>query len=244
LVSRVLSGALVAAVLFASWAVPVQAAGGHRAHTNTVRGHHAGAVGVAGPTTTGGPAPAGYIPCDITKAYGLDPVPGDGNGQTIAIVDAYNLKDPPGDFMKFDTTFLPPNAGRLDVHQMSATAGDAKAQGWADEIDLDIQWAHGIAPAAHIWLVEAASNSTDDMLFAIAWALKYTNPDIVLMAWTIEEPEAGHDSAFPAVINGNHPVAYVGATGDAPPNGMVGWPSNSSRVLSVGGTTLHQEAAG
>src|SRR5439155_18926565 len=37
-----------------------------------------------------GTGPAGYSPADIRKAYGFDKLSGDGAGQTIAIVDAYD----------------------------------------------------------------------------------------------------------------------------------------------------------
>ena len=119
-------------------------------------------------------APTGYTPQQLQTAYGLNQVSfsgikGDGAGQTIALVDAYdnpsfvNSTDP-----NFDTSALhifdhnsvcpirrasprsirmarPPRSPRLP---RLGSAGSI-------EIALDIEWAHAMAPAASIILVEA-----------------------------------------------------------------------------------------
>src|SRR5262249_84548 len=71
----------------------------------------AGVVPFASPGTN--PTPHGFSPPQIRNAYGLDNikfggVTGDGTGQTIAIVDAYNHPNIAGDLAQFSTQFKLP----------------------------------------------------------------------------------------------------------------------------------------
>ena len=59
-----------------------------------------------------------YTPVQVRHAYGLDritfnhgAVRGDGNGQTIAIIDAYDQPNLAGDLAAFDLTFGRPASG-------------------------------------------------------------------------------------------------------------------------------------
>ena len=54
---------------------------------------------------------------------------------------------------------------------------------WAGEVALDVEWAHAIAPGAHILLVEAASDATSDLLTAIDYARRQTGVVAVSMSW-------------------------------------------------------------
>ena len=108
-------------------------------------------------------SPIGLTPAQVKAAYGFSSVNfgsvvGNGAGQTIAIVDAYNDPNITSDLAKFDQTFgLAAPASLKIVNQSGGTSLPQSDQGWAGEIALDVEWAHAIAPAANILLVEASS---------------------------------------------------------------------------------------
>ena len=102
--------------------------------------------------------PYGYTPAEIRHAYGFDQiafatssgaVSGNGAGQTIAIVDAYNDPNIVKDLSAFDSQFgvvAPPKFTVVNERGLSALPStDA---GWSMEISLDVEWAHAIAPGA------------------------------------------------------------------------------------------------
>src|SRR6266851_8083767 len=99
------------------------------------------------PAATGGKAP--YSPYQIRHAYGLDKLSLDGSGQTIAIVDAYDHPNILSDLQQFDRAFGLPDPVFTKATPQGQPAVD---NGWAGEIALDVEWAHAIAPRAHILL--------------------------------------------------------------------------------------------
>ena len=126
--------------------------------------------------------PPGLSPREIRHAYGLDhvifsnrkhPIHANGAGQTIAIVDAYDAPNIAHDLRVFSKTFhLPTTDANGDFVLTKATTRRPPPTdpGWALEISLDVEWAHAIAPRAHILLVEAASPTNDNLLNAIDYA--------------------------------------------------------------------------
>ncbi len=110
--------------------------------------------------------------------------------------------------------------------------------GWATEIALDVQWAHATAPLARIVLIEAPDASVTSLANAVALANKMGS-GVVSMSFGAAEGSwtAGYD----AVFSGSG-MSYLAATGD---NGSaVSWPSVSTKVLAVGGTTLSYSGSG
>ncbi|GDY35639.1 putative Ig domain-containing protein [Acidovorax sp. NB1] len=110
--------------------------------------------------------------------------------------------------------------------------------GWATEIALDVQWVHAIAPLARIVLVEAPDASVNSLLGAIRLA-NSMGPGVVSMSFGAQEGAwtASVDSAFAAAG-----MTYLAATGDS--GAGVNWPSVSSNVIAVGGTTLTYSGSG
>lgn len=110
--------------------------------------------------------------------------------------------------------------------------------GWATEIALDVQWVHAIAPLARIVLVEAPDASVNSLLGAIRLA-NSMGPGVVSMSFGAQEGAwtASVDSAFTAAG-----MTYLAATGDS--GAGVNWPSVSSNVIAVGGTTLTYSGSG
>src|SRR5262245_53809598 len=99
-----------------------------------------------------------FTPAQISQTYGVNliqfgSVKGDGTGQTIAIVDAYDAPNIQSDLAKFDSTYgLSNNDGNGQPVLTKATPQGTPTYnaGWAQEITLDVEWAHAIAPGAHI----------------------------------------------------------------------------------------------
>src|SRR5262249_21361675 len=137
--------------------------------------------------------PGGFSPAQIRHAYGFDQisfngVPGDGRGQTIAIIDAYDQPNIAGDLATFDSTFCiaaPPSLTK--GNQAGGTSYPVVDAGWGLEISLDVEWAHAIAPAANILLVEANSNNFSDLFAAITYAKNLPGVSVVSMSWGSSE---------------------------------------------------------
>ncbi len=126
----------------------------------------------------------------ITKLKGS--ITGNGAGQTIAIVDAYNDPNISGDLATFDAKFGLPAASLKVVSETGATNLPTTDAGWSLEISLDVEWAHAIAPGASIVLVEASSASFSDLLTAVKYAANYSGVSVVSMSWGSNEFQRGN----------------------------------------------------
>jgi subtilase family serine protease len=213
-----------------------------------------GAGGSGGVTPHGSPGPTGYSPAQLKHAYGFDQVTfsngtvtGDGSGESIAIVDAYD--DPrlvsstsasfsTSDLHKFDVAFGLPDPTFTKLDENGGTSYPAANAGWISEIALDVEWAHAIAPKAGIVLVEAASASFGDLLTAVQTAARQPGVVAVSMSWGGGEfsGESSYDSYFQA-----SGVTYLVSSGDS--GAPAEYPSASPFVVSVGGTTLHLDGS-
>jgi len=178
----------------------------------------------------------GLTPAQVRNAYGFDQIAGDGTGQTIAIVDAYDDPNILADLQKFDATFGLPDPTFTKV----MPGGKAKSNSdWSLEIALDVEWAHAIAPGASILLVEAPSASLTDLLNAVTYAANQAGVVAVSMSWGTSEfsGETSYDKTFT-----HTGVTYVASSGDS--GSPADWPGVSPNVLSVGGTTLKTASDG
>ncbi len=217
-------------------------------------------------------------------------VPGDGRGQTIAIVDAYDYPTALNDVNAFSANFgLPqfntsggPTFQKLTqtgqpVSTSTSSPNYVAAQGpsssdWEGEEALDIEWAHAIAPMANIDLFEATNDGTTSVgdlgnLFTAVHTADNT-PGVVAvsMSWDDDEYEwtsaqiANDDATYfttpsghlggSATMGGTEiagGITYLAASGDAGAYGdgfpydttpTPEYPTSSSNVVSVGGTTL------
>jgi subtilase family serine protease len=194
--------------------------------------------------------PAGLSPQQISQAYSFDQitfnngaVKGDGSGQTIAIVDAYNQPNLASDLHIFDSMYGLPDPPRFTVvNQNGGNSLPAADPNWGVEESLDVEWAHAIAPGANILLVEANSNSYADLMAAVNYARNQPGVSVVSMSWGSSEfsSETAYDSYF-TTPSGHPGVAFIASSGD---NGLVEYPSTSPNVLAVGGTQLTTDSAG
>ncbi|HZZ42832.1 MAG TPA: SdrD B-like domain-containing protein [Tepidisphaeraceae bacterium] len=197
----------------------------------------------------------GRTPAQIRKSYGIgsisfNGVTGDGTGQTIAIVDAYD--DPSfvsstnsnfliSDLHRFDTQFGiadPPSFKKVSQTGSQSSLPVYNAD-WDTEIALDVEWVHSIAPNANIVLVEAKTNSNSDLETAIAYAKTIPNVAAISMSFG-----GGEDSSDPSenslftTPNGQNGITFLASTGDDGAPG--GTPSFLPNVVAIGGTKLTQ----
>ena len=174
----------------------------------------------------------GFSPAELESAYGLSTSPEAGAGQTIAIVDSYDDDGIAAQLADFDTTFsLPPCAASCftRVDQDGGTNYPAAAPAdWALEIAMDVEWAHAIAPGAHIVLVEAASASMSDLLVAERYAGAHAT--YVSNSWGY--PEFAAETADAATFDAPG-VSYFAAVADSP--GRTQYPATEPDVVAVGG---------
>ncbi len=194
----------------------------------------------------------GYSPQQIKSAYGFSNISfgnitGDGSGQTIAIVDAYNDPNILADLHVFDQKFSisdPPS-----FKQVSQTGGSTSSittdAGWAGEISLDVESAHAIAPKANILLVEAKSANLGDLLSAVDYARNAAGVSVVSMSWGAGEfsSQTACDQYFTTPA-GHQGVTFVASSGDQGSWWGPEWPATSPNVLSVGGTSLNIGSTG
>jgi subtilase family serine protease len=181
--------------------------------------------------------PTVFSPAQIRHAYGFDQVPYTGAGKTIAIVDAFDDPNIANDLHVFDTQWGLPDPVFTKVNQNGGTSYPSADAGWATEIALDVEWAHAIAPQAHILLVEASSNSFTDMFAAVGYAA--SQPGVVAVSMSWGSGEFNGESAFDSYFTGHPGVVFVASSGD---NGAwfgPEYPAVSPYVLAVGGTTLN-----
>ncbi len=215
----------------------------------------------------GSGSPSGYTPQQIRTSYGINDIrfgsiTGDGTGQTIAIVDAY---DDPGlvdsaasnfstsDLAEFDQAFgLPDPPSFTKLNQYGGTTGlpgtdpagaGSSSGNWEYEEAMDVEWAHVIAPAANIVLVEANSSSVDDLYSAISIAANLPGVSVVSLSWGSSEysGESFWDSYF-ETPTGHQGVTFVAASGDGGSPGI--YPASSPNVVAAGGTTLTLDSNG
>ena len=201
-------------------------------------------------------------PSEVLAAYGFNQikfksgsstVTANGAGQTIAIVDAYGSPTISNDLQTFDRTYGISNNDSTGHFALSIAKpeGAVSTNGqWSIETSLDVEWAHAIAPGAHILLVEARSSALADLFTAVNYARQQTGVVAVSMSWGGSEfnGEQGFDS-FLTTPSGHvggsglkGGVTFVASTGD---NGLrSAYPATSPKILAVGGTVLSASSTG
>ncbi|MBA2710623.1 MAG: S53 family peptidase [Tatlockia sp.] len=183
----------------------------------------------------------GLTPSQISHAYGFNRISSQGRGQVIAIVNAYDNPNIESDLGIFNKHFgLPACTTRNGCFKKIFATGKKPRvdAGWAGETALDVEWAHAMAPAAKILLVEAKSANIVDLFQAIQVAVN-NGATVVSMSWGTSEfaEETQYDEIF-----SNPKVTFIAASGDSG-TGII-YPAASPHVLAVGGTTLEIDSYG
>ena len=186
-----------------------------------------------------------------------------GGWGAIALVDAYDNPNAASDLAFFSSYWGLPAANFTKIYANSSFGticngpnclsascsgvppGDT---GWGVEEDLDIEWAHVMAPSAKIYLVEACSNSDNDLFYAEAVAgikvLAAGGGDIA-NSWG--GGEFSGETFYDSFLGGPYSsywqrISYFASAGDS---GLgAAYPSSSPWVISAGGTTVNRDASG
>lgn len=187
-------------------------------------------TGIAGqPAGTPASQLSGLQPADLQSAYAL-PSTTAGAGQTVAVVIAYDNPNLEADLGVFRKTFgLPPCTTSNGCFKKIAQSGTTANQGWGQEASIDVQMVSAVCPNCKI-LVSEANAATDVALLAAAKAAVSDGATVVSNSYSMPEDSSENDAAY--AIG----VPFVFGSGDTGAGAQ--WPSASSHVIAVGGTTL------
>jgi subtilase family serine protease len=215
------------------------------------------APGSVKPTNSPDNASAPYTPSQVQTAYGVNLISfngivGNGAGQTIAIVDAYNDPNIVTDTATFNTRFglpqfnsggptfqvLNENGGTTLPMNTNTTVGD-----WDLEESLDVQWVHSMAPEANVILFESTTANDPDMDQAEVTAAGWPGVSVISNSWGEGEfsGENTEDQYF-QTPTGHQGVTFLASAGDS--GSPAGYPAYSPYVVSVGGTNLQIQSSG
>ncbi len=172
----------------------------------------------------------GYVSTSLSNGVTFNGTPGDGRGQTIAIVDAYDDPNAASDLNAFSSAFGLPSFGAgtgsptfTKLNQNGGTslpptdpAGSYQTTGsedsWELEESLDIEWAHAVAPLANIILIEA-SNAGSGLFQGVATAAGLAGVSVVSMSW------GGSEFSNEATFDAQYFVTPAGHVGGSAPGG-------------------------
>ena len=216
-----------------------------------------------------------YEPAQLQQAYNLAPLYAkgvSGQGATIVIVDSFGSPTITNDLGVFDQQFgLPPPPSFKIIRPAGAIpryrSSNSEMVSWAGETSLDVEYAHAIAPAASIVLVETPVAETEGMAGfpQIVKAEEYVIDHH--LGGVISQSFGATENTFPSraslrALRGayldaeRHHVTVLAASGDdgATDIGLDGqtfytfpvtsWPASDPLVTGVGGTQLHLDVNG
>jgi subtilase family serine protease len=187
-------------------------------------------------------------PATVISAYDLNRLYNKGytgGGETIGLVELGTDPTLVSDVNTFDSEYNLPTPNLTIYNQDGATSPLPTAQTSVDEISLDAEWVHAIAPGANIVVVEGKTgeNSTATQINSVA---KCAQECVQLGASVVSISIGFYESSFGTSGVGSETsydadfsapgVTYVAAAGDY--YGLIRWPSASPNTLAVGGTQL------
>ncbi len=218
-----------------------------------------------------------YSPQQMRNAYNVTPLLNAGYigiGQTIVIIDSFGSPTAAADLAKFDADYGLPNPPSFRTFAPLGTIPfdpqNADQVGWAQETNLDIQWAHAMAPGASIVLLTSPVSETQgvqgmpEFLKLEQYALDHHLGKIVSQSWGTTE-ETLFTPAGKKILNSfndfyrqsasQQHITFLASAGDAGsanpdvnnniyPFSTVGFPASSPWVTAVGGTSLYADVNG
>ena len=187
-----------------------------------------------------GPLPTALGPADIQGAYHL---PDTGDGETVAVIDAYGDSRAEADLAVFRSHYGLPacttaNGCFTKVDQDGGTLYPPDSPEWAVETSLDLDAVSAACPKCHIMLVEGINNTVGSLGTAVATAValgaKYVSNSYGIAGEMPDEQTVDYHYDHPGVV-------VTASTGDT--GGVINWPASNPHVVAVGGTTLARNAA-
>jgi subtilase family serine protease len=215
-----------------------------------------------------------YQPAQLQEAYNLPRLYRKGitgRGQTIIIVDSFGSPTVQRDLRRFDRAAGLPAPPSLKVIQpagpVPAYQPNSDREGWAGETDLDVEYAHAIAPGASILLVETPTSEDEG---TTGFPQIVTAEEYVInhhLGGVISQSFSATEQTFPSrpsllalrgayIDAARQGVTVLAASGDSGAadvkfnevtyylHRVTSWPDSDPLVTAVGGTQLHLAAGG
>jgi subtilase family serine protease len=215
-----------------------------------------------------------YLPGQIQQAYGLPQLYRrgiTGAGQTIVIVDSFGSPTVAHDLAVFDKAAGIPAPPSLRVIQPAGKVPPYKPTdtrvGWAGETDLDVEYAHAIAPGARILLVETPTSEEEgttgfpQIVTAEKFVISHHLGGVISQSFSATEQTFPTKASLLNLRGAYTAAAAAGVTvlaasGDSGAadvkfdestfflKPVTSWPDSDPLVTGVGGTQLHLAGAG
>jgi subtilase family serine protease len=201
--------------------------------------------------------PCGWTPKQLQSYYGLNPAYNagyQGEGQTIVLVDGPSwASQVSSDYANFiQWTGLPGGPSSLQIIYPDGAPSEIELDyiaDWTEEADLDVQWAHAIAPKAKIVLLITPTQDWSELEYAIQYAVShklgnvisnsYGYPEFLWGNHTVQGFEQVLKSAAAAGVTVNFSSGDSGDEGTGAPNlGGASYPATSAYATAVGGTSI------
>jgi hypothetical protein len=192
----------------------------------------------------------GLTPELLESAYGFSGKAG-GEGETVAVVDAFDDPAIEEDLEKFSTHYGLDQCTAADgcfkrVNQLghSAPLPETDKTGWSVETSLDVETVHSACPKCHILLVEATNAKMTNLGTAVRTAVEmgvqvvsnsYGGPEQIAPGGA-ERALFEHPGTVIAAATGD--FGYDWWSGPLPDPESPDAPASYPGVVSVGGTTL------
>jgi streptogramin lyase len=193
------------------------------------------------PAFQGSGVEGGFAPADLLSAYKLTAT--GGTGVTIAIVDAYGYSNAESDLATFRSHYgLSPCTianGCFSKINQKGEKGNYPPKpgffeaGWEVESALDLDTASAICAECNLVLVEADTASFKNLGIAENSAVGF-GAKVISNSWG--GPERAEESAEDSLYYDHPGIPLLFSSGDS--GYGASYPSTSSKVISVGGTSL------
>ncbi len=203
-----------------------------------------------------------YTPQQLQSAYGVDQLLAsgiNGNGQTIAVIDVCDQASAESDLNIFSLRYFLPSCTSDSgcFTKLNQTGGvlppacTAASAGWDQEISLDVQSVHSLAPGAKIVLFEAESDDVTALYTTLNTAISL-DYKIISNSWGYPEADGSADPFDENILQqaAATGISVSASSGDyADYVDLVGapslaYPASSPWVTAVGGTSLFLTADG
>jgi subtilase family serine protease len=215
-----------------------------------------------------------YSAAQIQQAFNLRPLYRHGitgKGETIVVVDSFGSPTVGHDLAVFDRASGLPAPPALTIVQPTGRVPryrpNGMREGWAGETDLDVEYAHAIAPGARILLVETPTAENEGstgfpaIVAAVTYVIRHHRGEVISQSFSATEQSfarpqqirrlrgayelAARDHVTVLAASGDSGAAdvqYNGSTYFLHP--VTSWPDSDPLVTGIGAAQLHLNVAG